>query len=148
MSKREMRRTLARGRASALLSEIVGRDYGGRPMLVEASGGGKRGYNVKLIWTGTTVKTSCGCMGSFNGVCFHQIGGAIKSLEELGTVAISPFKGNLTLLARTGGHIYTIRTSSGKEIYALVKPTQNKTVYDEKELPGELTDMATAARAW
>ena len=129
---------LAKGRASALLSEVTKRDHTKRPSLIEASGGGKRGYDVELEWNGTVVRTLCHCQGSHNGFCFHQAGAVIKALEELGSVALSPFKGNLTLLSRTGGVMFTIQ-GSGKELYALVKVDRSfKTVYPEVDLPGEL----------
>ena len=134
---REMRRMLAKGRASALLSEVAERDYTRRPSLIEASGGGKRGYDVQLEWNGTFVHVSCQCQGSRRGFCFHEVGAVIKALEELGSVAMSPYKGNLALLARTGGVMFTIE-GTWKTWYALVKVTSNKMVYREVDLPGEL----------
>jgi len=145
MSKREVRKQLTKGRAVALLSEISGRDHAGRPNLIEASGGGVRGYMVKLDWAGLTVRVKCQCPGSYH-ICYHALGAVIKSLEEIGDVAVSPYRGNLTLLKRTGGNLFTIKGHSGKEMYALVKnTTSNKDVYKagegyegETDLVGEL----------
>jgi len=65
-------------------------------------------------------------------------------------VAMSPYKGNLVRLKRTGGQLFTVISDyTGKEIYILAKrieSSQNKlsnksVTVDEIDLPGELREL-------
>jgi len=136
---------LAKSHAIALLSEVTRRDSSGRPSRVDTGR-----YVVELNWRGRTVTTTCNCRGSSRGMCYHSMGAVILSLEELDChVAMSPCKGNLVLLQRTGGQLFTIVNDyTGGKVYALAKSMSNKAVIDSQlaqvdqvDLPGELVEM-------
>jgi len=140
---------LAKAHAVALLAEIMKRDSAGRPSRIEVAGGGRRGYSVELAWRGHTVTASCNCRGASRGLCFHAMGSVILALEELGCyVAMSPYKGNLVRLKRTGGQLFTVVNDyTGSEIFVLAKKIQNiqnklsfKDVIEQADISGELVD--------
>ena len=140
---------LAKAHAVALLAEVTRTDESGRPSRVEVAGGGRRGYNVELDWRGHTITTKCNCRGSYRGLCYHALGSVILALEQLGVyVAVSPYKGNLVRLKRTGGQLFTVISDyTGKEIYILAKLIEsnknnllNKSVEEQVNMPGELVD--------
>ena len=139
---------LAKAHAVALLAEIVKRDSAGRPNRIEVAGGGRRGYNVELVWKGHTVTASCNCRGASKGLCFHAMGSVILAFEELGCyVAMSPYKGNLVRLKRTGGQLFTlVNDYTGSEIFVLAKKVEIKNklsfkdVIEQVDMSGELVD--------
>ena len=142
---------LAKAHAVALLAEVARTDESGRPSRIEVAGGGRRGYSVELAWRGHTVTASCNCRGASKGLCFHAMGSVILALEELGCyVAMSPYKGNLVRLKRTGGQLFTlVNDYSGSEIFVLAKKIQNiqntmsnkSVTVEEIDLPGELREL-------
>ena len=142
---------LVKAHAVALLAEIVKRDPAGRPSRIEVAGGGRRGYSVELAWRGHTVTASCNCRGASKGLCFHAMGSVILALKELGCyVAMSPYKGNLVRLKRTGGQLFTLVSDyTGSEMFVLAKKVENikntmsfkDVIVDEIDLPGELREL-------
>jgi len=131
---------LLKARAVAVLAKVLRKDELGRAIEVDPGAGSQ--HRVKIDWGVDTLYTTCTCAGSNRGVCYHQIGAVVRAFEEIGgMVAVSRALGNVTMLQRTGGKLWTVR-SMGKPVYVLVKgELKTRAVYDEVELPGELRDV-------
>lgn len=132
---------LIKARAVAVTGKILKCDECGRATLFTPGAGSK--YLITLDWGVETVSTTCTCPGSNRGICYHQIGAAVKALEVLGgKIAVGEYKGNMKRLGRMGGKLW--RVDGYGVVWMLARGVKyKKGDRVEKELPGELRECLT-----